>query len=352
MRGDETRAFGAYFASVNRNKRGIVLDLRLQADRQVVLDLVVAADALVENFRPGVMERFDLGYEVLHDANPRLVYGAIRGFGDPRTGAGPYTDWPSYDVIAQAMGGPVSFTGPEKTSPLRVGPSIGDIYPATVAAFGITAAILHARATGEGQFVDISMQDSLVALCEAAVYTYSYSGYTMTPTGNRHPQLSPFDVFPTLDGACAIAAPTTKHWLLLCKLIDRPDLVDDARTLTNRDRVKNADLVGGAVRDWTSSRTTAEIVEVLGGVVPVGPVATAADLLDDPHLRAREMFVAVEQPGAPRPGIFPNSPIRMTETPVGVYSRAPLLGEHTESLRRGEVWLDERASDVQPRPDQ
>ncbi len=331
-RGDTDKAYGGYFASINRNKRSVVLDLKTAADRDRLLGLVDGADVLMENFRVGVMDGLGLSYETLHARNPRLVYGAIRGFGDPRTGASPYADWPAFDVVAQAMGGAVSATGTADGDIVRVGPSIGDLYPATVAAVGVLAAVMHARQTGAGQFVDVAMVDALVALDEALIYRYSYTGMVTAPAGNSHPQLTPFDIYPTADGACAIAAPTPNHWERLCRLMDREDLLSDERTLTNRERVANAEFVRAQMVAWTRAHTTAEVIELLGGRVPVGPVNNAADLFSDPHVRARRMLVAVEHAGAERPVVFPDTPLRFTATPGGVYRRAPRLGEHTEEV--------------------
>lgn len=332
IRDDTERAYGGYFASINRNKRGIVLDLKAPDDVATLLELVETADVLVENFRPGVMDRLGLSYEVIHERNPRLVYAAIRGFGDPRSGKSPYVDWPAFDIVAQAMGGIVSATGTADGTTVRVGPSIGDLYPATVAAVGLLAAVVHARATGEGQLVDVAMYDALVSLCEALVYRYSYTGTVTAPMGNSHPQLTPFDIYPTADGQCAIAAPSPKHWELLCGLMDREDLLTDPRTLTNRERVANADFVRETMAGWTSARTTAEVVDVLGGTVPVGPVNDAADLFADPHLRSREMLVAVDHPGSDRPVVLAGAPVKCSATPTGIWRRPPILGEHTEDV--------------------
>jgi crotonobetainyl-CoA:carnitine CoA-transferase CaiB-like acyl-CoA transferase len=262
-----------------------------------------------------------------------LVYAAIRGFGDPRTGASPYVEWPAFDIVAQAMSGVISTTGTETGEMVRVGPSIGDMYPATVAALAITAAVLHARQTGEGQFVDVAMYDALLSLCEAAVYRFSYTGFVSVPVGNRHPQLVPFDVFPTADGACAIAAPTAHHWERLCRLIGREDLLDDERTRTNRDRLHNEQFVRETLSEWSSTQTTAAIVALLAGHVPVGPVNRIQDVLADPHVQARGMFVAVDHPGSSRPVVFPNSPMKYTATPTSVHRRAPRLGEHDDEVR-------------------
>ena len=330
--GDSEHAFGGYFASINRNKRGMVLDLKQAGDRDTLLRLAGGADAIVENYRAGVMDRLGLSFERLHERNPRLVYGAIRGFGDPRSGESPYVDWPAYDPVAQAMSGVVSMTGTAEGQVLKIGPSVGDLYPGTVAALAIVSALFHARATGEGQFVDVAMCDALMMLAEAAVYRYSYKGIVTRPMGNSHPQLSPFDIYPTADGHCAIAAPGPEHWAVLCGLIGRPDLIDDERTRSSRDRIANPRLVRDVMTSWTLPRTTAEVVSVLGGLVPVGPVNDAADLFQSPHVRAREMLVAVDHPGMPRPGVLPNTAMKFSATPAGIYRRPPKLGEHNGEI--------------------
>ena len=209
---------------------------------------------------------------------------------------------------------------------------MGDIYPATLAALGVSAALVHAGLTGEGQFLDVAMYDGVLALCEAIVYRYSYTGQVSRPTGNGHPALAPFDLFPTADGSCAIAAPTEKHWALLCEVIGRPDLVDSDLTRTNRERVANAAFVREVVSAWTSTRTSADIVATLGGRVPVGPVQTADAVFGDPHVAAREMLVEVPQPDGSRSVVLPGSPIKLTATPAGVYRRPPRLGEHTAEV--------------------
>jgi len=329
---DTERAYGGYFASINRNKRSVVLDLKTDFGRSALLRLVDGADAFVENSRAGVMDGLGVGYEVMRDRNGRLVYAAIRGFGDPRTGASPYLEWPAFDVVAQAMGGVLRITGSAEGEAFRCGASVGDLYPATLAALGIAAALHHAARTGEGQFLDVAMYDGVLALCETIVYRYSYTGQIARPNGNGHPSLTPFDVFATADGACAVAAPTEKHWALLCEIIGRPDLVDDERTRTNPVRVANAPFVRGVVSGWTSARTTAEVVGALGGRVPVGPVQTADAIFDDPHVAARGMLVEVPQPDGSRPVVLPAPPIKLAGTPSGVYRRPPRLGEHTAEV--------------------
>ncbi|MPY94856.1 MAG: CoA transferase [Acidimicrobiia bacterium] len=329
---DEERAYGGAYATYNRNKRGIVLDLSQEADKATLLRLVDGADALVENSRAGVLDRLGLGYEVLHARNPRLVYGAVRGFGDPRSGASPYGEWPAYDVVAQAMGTLVSMNGTASGEELKVGPFVGDIYPGTVAAVAMVAALFHARATGEGQFVDVGMVDAIMALSEFGVMRWSYMGRTTPPTGNQAPFSAPFDIFATKDGSAAIAAPGDHQWATFCQCIGREDLIADPRCAKARERVRNRDFVDEVVGGWAAERTTAEIVEVLGGLVPVGPVRKPAELIDDPHAAARQMLVAVPQPSA-RPTVQVNTPMRFSATPAGVHRRAPRLDEHGEEVR-------------------
>jgi crotonobetainyl-CoA:carnitine CoA-transferase CaiB-like acyl-CoA transferase len=161
--------YGGYFASVNRNKRSVVLDLKTDAGREALFKLVKTADAIVENAKTGVMDRAGVGYERLREINPALVYAAIRGFGDPRTGASPYADWPAFDIVAQSMGGLVAVTGPQGSAGFKAGPGVGDIYPGTLAALGVVSAIHAARRTGQGQFLDVAMYDAILALCEMIV---------------------------------------------------------------------------------------------------------------------------------------------------------------------------------------
>jgi crotonobetainyl-CoA:carnitine CoA-transferase CaiB-like acyl-CoA transferase len=324
--------YGGYFASINRNKRGIVLDLKTAADREALLKLVDTADALVENSRAGVMERLGLGYEQLHARKPALVYLAIRGFGDRRTGESPYVDRPCFDVVSQCMGGLVSFTGPEGDGVYRTGAAVGDIYPGTMAALGVVSAIHAARATGEGQFVDVAMYDAILALSEEVVYQYSMKGRVLRPSGNHHATLVPYGIFPTQDGAIAIAAQTDHHWQILCGLIGRPELATDERSKDNRSRLRNAQFVRATLSEWTGSRPTLEVVAALDGKVPMGPVNNGKDIFEDPHARVREMLVETPMPGDNPSVTLAGCPIKFTDTPSGIYARAPRVGEHTAEV--------------------
>jgi crotonobetainyl-CoA:carnitine CoA-transferase CaiB-like acyl-CoA transferase len=329
---DTERPYGGYFASINRGKRSIVLDLKQESDRDVVVQLAARADVLVENSRAGVMDRLGLGYETLAASNPRLVYAAVRGFGDPRTGESPYADWPSYDIVAQAMGGVVSITGGLDGTVMKCGPSVGDIFAGTLNAVGLLAAVINARSTGVGQFVDVAMYDAMLCLCEGAAYTYSYTGQARRPTGNGHPTIAPFDVFPTSDGHCAIGTPTNSVFASLCNRIGLADLADDERFTSPGDRLANRAQLNELLVQWTSSKTTKEIIELLGGDIPVGPVNDMAAIYADPHVAARRMLVEVDQPDGSRSVTLAGQPIKMTTSYTGIRNRPPRLGEHTDEI--------------------
>ena len=336
--------YGGYFASINRSKRSIVLDLKDAGDRELLLEMVEQVDAVVENARVGVMDRLGIGYETLRERNPALVYAAIRGFGDPRTGESPYANWPAFDVVAQSMGGFAAINGPADGGGMPAGTSIGDIFPGTLMALGLVSAVHSARRTGEGQFVDVGMYDSILALSELIVWNYSYQKRVVTPRGSGHPMLCPFDLFPARDGAIAIAAPGPGHWKKLCEAMGREDLIEDERTRDVLSRAKNREFTIEAISEFTREHTRHGLTEILGGEVPVGPVQTAADIFEDPHVEAREMLPEVELPGHNPPVQLPGTPIRFTETRAGIQRRPPTLDEHRDEILR-ELGVTPRARD-------
>ena len=325
---DSEKVLGGYFQSVDRNKKSVCLDLKSEAGKAALLALVKDADAVTENFRAGVMDRLGIGYEVLKAANPRLVYGALRGFGDRRTGASPYVDWPAYDVVAQAMGGIMAITGPDPHTPTKIGPGIGDIVPGMMLAFGVLAAVHNARRTGEGQFVDISMVDSMLAVCERMIWQHSVQGLVPGPEGNHHPFLCPFGIFPAADGFITVAAQQDEFFRTLCEAIGADDIVADLRYADRLSRTEHRYALIVALGDYTRRFTKAELMARLGGRIPFGPVMNIVEIENDPHFAAREMIVDVEQPGADTIRIA-GVPIKMTATPGGVRRRSPLLGEDT-----------------------
>ena len=324
---DTDEGLTGYFQSINRGKRSIVLNLRDLPDKATFLELVKTADVVVENYRAGVMDRLGLNYEVLAEINPRLVYGTLRGFGDPRSGESPYTNWPAFDVVAQAMGGFLGITGTTDGTPIKSGPGVGDIFPGTLLALGIVSAVRHAEHTGAGQFVDIAMYDAVLALCERAVFQHSMTGEIPKQQGNSHPLLYPFDIMQTADGWIALAAQKDPHWKIVVETMGFPELAIDERYSTNTARVLHRTELQAILLPWFRDRTTRALVETFGNRVPIGPVNTIEDIFADPHVKAREMLVDVPQPGSDIPVTIAGAPIKLSATPAAVRGRAPLLGE-------------------------
>ncbi|MFC7231181.1 succinyl-CoA:mesaconate CoA-transferase [Saliphagus sp. GCM10025308] len=331
----QDEAYGGYFQSVNRGKRSLELDLGAERDREAFLSLVEEADVVVENYRAGTMERFDLGYETLAERNSELIYSSIRGFGDPRTGETHRQGQPSFDLVAQALGGVMEITGQEDGPPTKVGPGIGDLFTATLNCVGILAALHHRERTGEGQYVDTAMYDAMISMTERAIYQHSYTGEAPTRQGNSHPTLFPYDAFEAADGHVVIAAFGSNHWNALCETMDRPDLAAEYPDASSR--LGSRETLRAAILEWTRERTCDEICDALEGRVPVAPVQNTADIFDDSHVHAREMLVPVAQPGADREVEIAGSPIKMSETPPRPRGRAPLLDEHREEVLRDAV---------------
>ncbi|MFC6787175.1 CoA transferase [Halobaculum halobium] len=325
----EEEPYGGYFQSVNRGKSSIELDLTDSDDREDFLTLVDRADVLVENYRAGTMEGFDLSYERLHERNPGLVYAAIRGFGDPRTGSTPEQARPAYDLIVQAMAGVMQINGQSDDPPTKVGVGIGDLFTGVLSAVGIFAAIHHRDRTGEGQFVDTSMYDAMLSMCERTVYQYSYTGEVPGRVGNAHPVLFPYDAFEAHDGLVVIAAIGPSQWDALCRAIDRPDLTEyreQSVRLANRERLR------AEIAAWTRERTVEEVLDVLDTVVPCAPVQDVADVFEGGIADRRDMLVDLPHPGSGERATVAGSPIKMTATPAHPRGRAPLLDEHREAV--------------------
>lgn len=339
---DAERVLGGYFQSIDRNKHSVCLDLKTELGVRALKELVRDADAVVENYRAGVMERLGVSYEVLRAINPRLVYGALRGFGDARTGVSPYKDWPAFDVVAQAMGGIMAITGASTETPTKVGPGIGDIAPGMMLAFGVLAAIHHARRTGRGQFVDVSMIDAVLAICERTVWQHSVGGIVPGPEGNHHPFLCPFGIYPAADGFVTLAAHQDSFFVQLCEALAASELAQDPRFATREARTEHRHQCVVELSKHTSKYSKTELTRRLGGRIPFGPVLNIAEIERDPHFTARQMLVDVEQPGS-HPTRVAGVPIKLTETPGGVHRRSPLLGEHTRlhlqqaGLTEGEI---------------
>ena len=335
---DPDHDWAGYFVSLNRSKKSVVLDLKSDSGRVQFLQLVRCADVVVENFRPGVMERLGLSYEVLAAENPRLVYAAIRGFGDPRSGASPYANWPSYDVVAQAMGGLIALTGPDATTPTKVGPGIGDVFAGMMMAFGILAALRAAEATGQGQFLDVAMYDAMISLCERAVYQHDFDGTVPGPEGNGHPLLAPFGIFPAADGQVALGIVDDAFWQALARVMGQgaprfAELPQDPRFASRAGRREHAGVLNALVADWTAGQTKAALAEKLGGLVPFGPVNTVADIFSDPHVAARGMLATIPHPSpGHRPWRVAANPLRFGGHPTPDPRAPARLGQDTAQI--------------------
>lgn len=315
--GDLSRGLGpwiegasGYFLSINRGKESIALDLKQDEDRAILHRLLAGADVLVENFRAGVMDRLGLGWEELHARYPRLIYAATSGFGH----TGPYAEagWAAYDLIAQAMGGVMSLTGHPGNPPTRVGTSIGDLAAGLFTAVGVNAALVHRLRTGEGTKVDVGMLDAQVAITENAIVRYFASGVVPGPIGARHPAITPFDAFPTKDRPIVIAVADEPAYRRLCDTLGRDDLTTDPRFLDNDRRTENHQALREELIAILAARTADEWLEVLRGAgLPCGPINTIADVMEDPHLRARNMIVEIEDATAGRVPVF-GCPIKLS----------------------------------------
>ena len=323
---DDGADYGMSFAGVNRNKRSICLDLKTEADRDVFFQLCKQADAVVENMRAGVMDQLGVGFDVIKTHNPKIVYAAVRGYGDPRTGASPYADWPCLDVSGQSAGGLVEATG--DLFPV----AIADIYPGTLMALGLVSAVHKAQRTGEGEIFDVAMYDAMMTLLRSHIASYSLTGVEPKP-GKR--VLVPFSLFPAKDGRVAIAAPVERHWEMLCQTMGREDLIDDERTRSNAKRAANQEFTEAAIGQWSATLTKQEITTLLGGKVPVGPANSMAEVFADPHVAARAMIDNYQIPGTGNPqASLAGNPIKFAGNDTGLYQRPPLHGEHTEEILR------------------
>ena len=298
--GDDSRAFGpfvkgksAYFSSLNRGKESIALDLKDEEDKAIFAKLLERADVLVENFRPGTMEKLGFGFDTLHEKYPRLIYAAASGFGH----TGPYSKRAAYDMVVQAMGGLMSVTGTPGGPPVRVGTSIGDITAGLFTAIGINAALLHRATTGEAIKVDVAMLDCQVAILENAIARYAATGEVAGPLGARHPSITPFSAFKAQDGHLVIAAGNDALFVKMCEAIGRPRLTADKRFKTNALRTGNWEALFAEIENALAGKPIAAWLEVLDKAgIPCGPINTVDKTLADPHVRSRNMVVTANDP--------------------------------------------------------
>ncbi len=313
--GDDSRHYGpfvdgesAYFASLNRGKESIALDLKTDADRALFERLLAKADVVVENFRPGTMARLGYGWEALHQRFPGLIYAAASGFGH----SGPYSQRPAYDLVAQAMGGIMSLTGEPGRPPARVGTSIGDITAGLFTTIGITSALHQRSHTGRGMMIDVAMLDGQVAVLENALARYFATGQVPGPMGTRHPSITPFEAFSTADGYIVVAAGNDALFTRLCQTVGRPELPADPRFASNPERTANVDALKAEMEEALSGRPGAEWLAVLGAAgIPCGPINALDKVVADPQVAARTMVVSAEGASG-RPLRMAGNPIKMS----------------------------------------
>lgn len=328
----------AYFMNLNRNKKGVTVNLKSAKGKELFRALVKTADVVLENYRPGTMEKLGLGYEELSQINPRLVYAAVSGFGH----YGPYKDRPGYDIISQAMSGLMSTTGWPDGEPTRTGTAMGDVLGGLSVTIGILAALRHRDATGQGQKVDVALVDSAVASLEIINMIYLVEGRIPQRIGNRYESTYPYDSFKATDGSLVIGTANDKLWQILCKEMDRPDLAAKEEWARVRDRVREHAAVKIEVESWTRQHTVAELVDrLLSAGVPAAPIYDIAQVVADPHIGgAREMFVDIEHPVAGKMKIT-GSHIKLSETPTSIRKPSPALGENNSEIYGGRLGLSE-----------
>jgi crotonobetainyl-CoA:carnitine CoA-transferase CaiB-like acyl-CoA transferase len=334
--GDDIRRSGppfingesAAFMGINRNKRSIVIDLKSGEGQSIVRRMAGAADVVVENMRPGTMDRMGLGYEDLHKENPALVYCSISGFGT----TGPYKDRPGFDLMAQGMSGLMSITGVAGGPPMRNGPPITDLNAGIYAAFGIMNAYVSRLKTGMGQHIDASLLEAGIAytIWESAIFFAT--GVPPGPVGSGHHLSAPYQAFATTDGHIMLGGANQANWERLCGAIGREDLLEEERFASNALRMQNLAPLEKTLQDTFSQQPTAHWLKVLEGAgVPCGPINDMAEVFADPQVTARDMVVELEHPLA---GTTRNIgiPIKLSETPGSVRTAAPTLGQHTDAV--------------------
>ncbi|AMA56685.1 formyl-CoA transferase [Bradyrhizobium sp. CCGE-LA001] len=325
--GDEQ--LSAFFTQFNRNKQGITLNLKSDDGKALLKRLVRKADVLIENFRPGTMDKLGLGYDVLRAENPRLIYTAISGFG--RTG--PNSSKPAYDNTGQAAGGLWSMNGYADMPPVRVGTIIGDLAASLYAAIGTLAALREAETSGNGQVVDVSQQDSVLTLTENAVVRYTAEKDVASPLGNDHPFVRPYGQFPCKDGYVFFGGYTDKFWAITCTLFGEPERASDPDidTMEKRfDRTVAETKVKPLLERWFSRYTKAELEEMAGDKIPLSAIKTIAEVVEDPHIAARNMIVNVPVAGK-LIGMF-GQPIKLSGGEPTSFDKAPLPGEHNAEI--------------------
>ncbi|MFC0683308.1 CaiB/BaiF CoA transferase family protein [Novosphingobium clariflavum] len=333
--GDETRTFppmregeSHYYLAVNRGKKSIVVDLKSEEGLALVRDLAARCDVLVENYRPGVMDRLGLGYEAIAAINPRLIYCSISGYGQ----TGPLRDRPSFDIVLQAMSGALSMNGEPDGLPTKLGIPLGDLVGGINGPIGILSALYERERTGKGRHIDVSLMDGLIGMLGYIAQLAFFNGSDPTRVGSQHPNLVPYGIFPAREGSIVIACLTPGFWSRICRAIERPELTEDPRYDTLEKRRDARAEVNAIVAAFTERRSVDELVAIFTAhEVPHAPILGVTEALAQPQAAAREMVVETQHKTlGPIPIV--NRPIRFTDAPQPVPSAPPVLGEHTDTI--------------------
>lgn len=337
--GDDSRAWGppfvegesAYFMSINRNKKSITLDMKGGKAIEIIMKLIKGSDVLVENFRPGAMERLGLAYQQVKAVNPRLVYCSISGFGQN----GPYRMLPGFDQVLQGMGGLMSITGEADGPPVKVGVPIADITAGIFAAYGIAISLFAREKTGTGQMVDISLLDGQVALLTYRAGSFFASGEIPKRIGSGHPVIVPYQAFKAKDVYINIAVGNDQLWGKFCKAVGLEGIVNDPRFATNAKRVQNRDEVVKVVGDLIATKNGEEWLKILTDAgIPCGPIYTVDKIFSDPQIIHRQMVTELQHPKAGTVKVTGN-PVKLSDTPGEITVPPPLLGQHTQEVLEG-----------------
>lgn len=343
-RGDDSRSYGPYlnggslyYENLNRGKRGLTLNLKTEEGKEIFRRLAAKADVVIENYRPGVMSRFGLGYETLKKINPRLIYGAITGFGS----TGPFSQRPGYDIISQAMGGMMSVTGQEGDPPTRSGNALGDILGGMNLVIGVLVALQARSVTGEGQYIDVALVDSVAASLEQAWQRFFVSGELPTRHGNSYDAIAPYDSYAAKDGFVVIACGNQNLFEILCRdLLQKPELIEDERFLNVPRRVQNNKELKKYIEEWLKDYTVDEAIEtVLAHKIPAGPIWSLKELAQSEHAKARNMFTEIDHPAFGHIKLN-SSPIKLSDTPAAIRSGSPALGQHNADILGGLGYTD------------
>jgi crotonobetainyl-CoA:carnitine CoA-transferase CaiB-like acyl-CoA transferase len=348
--GDDTRGFAppfvpntresAYFVGVNRNKKSVTVDLASAEGQALLHKLLPSCDILAENFKVGALAKYGLGYDQLKAKHPKLIYCSITGFGQ----TGPYAPRPGYDALIQAMGGVMSLTGEPKGSPQKVGVPVADLFAGLYGCIGILAALNHARGTGQGQHVDIGMLDTHVAWLANQGMNYLATGENPPRLGNQHPNISPYQEFPTKDGYIILAVANDPTFERFCKAFGCDHLLTDPRFASNPQRVANRDLVTETLTPVMRAKTTAEWITALETLkIGCGPINTLQEVFADPHVQARNMVIEMAHASGEKVKVIAN-PVKLSATPPDYRSAPPVLGEHTDAVLGGLLGLS--AADI------